>query len=387
MRRLLQIYHGFTQDNCGLRASSLTFYTLLSIVPLAAMAFGLAKGFALEVTLEKQLLSHFHAQQDVVKQVITFARNLLDNTQGGIIAGVGVASLLWSVSKLLGHVEDAFNKIWSVAQPRSLMRRFTNYLAIILVSPFLLIVSASATTLVKAQTINYLGAWVTPLLNFSSLFSISMLMTLLFIIIPNTKVSLKSGAVAGIITGCTYQAFQWLYVTFQAEIGSYGIIYGSFAALPLFLLWLQISWLIVLAGAEVAFHFQFPHALTQEISWTQLSIQQQRLFTIRTMELVAKRYGDGEGPTPLSVLQEELDIPYRLLKEGTQMLMSAELLTEVADKNAFLPARDTHSLTYADILYQLETSGEAPLLRDNPAQDRLDSFHSAITKTSANKKV
>ena len=262
LRIILLALRGFDENKCQLRASALTFYTLLSIVPVVAMAFGISKGFGLDKMLEKQLLEKLPGQQEVVTQIITFARTLLDNTKGGMIAGIGVAVLFWTVIKVLGNIEKSFNDIWGIKEARSLGRRFSDYLSVMLLCPVLLIMSSGATVFLATQItlltekFAFLGVFapaiflIVKLLPFCVIWA---LFSFIYIFMPNTKVYFKSGLIAGIAAGTIYQVVQWIYINFQVGVSKYNAIYGSFAALPLFLVWLQLSWLIVLLGVEISF--------------------------------------------------------------------------------------------------------------------------------------
>jgi len=227
LRTVLLAVRGFDEDKCQLRASSLTFYTLLSIVPVVAMAFGIAKGFGFESYLEKQLFENLPGQETVLLQVVDFAQKLLENTKGGMIAGIGVIILFWSVMKLLGHIESSFNEIWEIRKSRTFVRKLSDYIAIMLISPIFLVVSGSITIFITTQ-ITQITERVSLLGFFSPLIMmglkmlpyglIGVLLTIIYMMMPNTKVSLKSGFIAGIVAGTTYVLLQWGYINFQVGI-------------------------------------------------------------------------------------------------------------------------------------------------------------------------
>ena len=265
LRILLLAIRRFYDDKCDLRASALTFYTLLSIVPVVAMAFGVAKGFGLEKILEAQLLAKLEGQPEVADRLLGFARALLDNTKGGAIAGVGVAVLFWSVIKVLGNIESALNDIWGISKARAMGRKLADYLSVMMICPVLLIIASSVTLLVTTQIttmveklafLGHAGGMIIFLLKLLPYTVIWFLFTFMYVFMPNTKVQLKSAICGGILAGTIYQLTQFAYIKFQVGVSGYGAIYGSFAALPLFLVWLQLSWLIVLFGAEVSFAHQ-----------------------------------------------------------------------------------------------------------------------------------
>jgi membrane protein len=255
LRILLLAVRRFYDDRCELRASALTFYTLLSIVPIVAMAFGVAKGFGIEKVLETQLLEKLEGQPDVAERILGFARTLLENTKGGAIAGVGVVVLFWTIIKVLGNIESSFNDIWGIKKPRTMGRKLTDYLSVVMIGPVLLIIASSATVLLTTRitsmveqlsSLGYAAGVIIFLLKLFPYTVIWVLFTFMYVFMPNTKVRLKSGLWGGIVAGTVYQIAQYAYIKFQIGVSGYGAIYGSFAALPLFLVWLQLSWLIVL---------------------------------------------------------------------------------------------------------------------------------------------
>ena len=191
LRIILLAIRGYKEDKCKFRASALTFYSLLSIVPVIAMIFGIAKGFGMEKLVEKQLLEKMQGQEEVITKIINFSQSLLENTKGGFIAGIGVIILFWSVMKVLGNIETAFNVIWGVKRPRHLGRKFSDYLSMVLVCPILLVVSGSMTAVFSSQIkilihkipffTSVLGAIILPSLKLLPYCSLWIMFTFIFI--------------------------------------------------------------------------------------------------------------------------------------------------------------------------------------------------------------
>lgn len=260
-RIILTAIRIFKQNQPDLRASALTFFTILSIVPAAAIAFGFAKGFGFEKLLEKQLLGNFPGQEEVIQKIIVFANNLLKTTREGVIIGIGLAIVFWTVTKVLGHIENSLNALWDIGKDRSFGRKLIEYLAFIIIAPLIVVISGSVTVFIQTQV-----HLITKKIRFLSMFDnvisfgfklipfglIWLLFSLIYILLPNRKVSVVSGIIAGVIGGTIYQFTQWAYIHFQVGVASYNAIYGSFAALPLLLVWIQMSWLIVLFGASIS---------------------------------------------------------------------------------------------------------------------------------------
>ena len=259
LKILIIAVRGFVENGCAVRASALTYFTLLSSVPVVALAFALAKGFGLENFVVDVIKDSFAANPETADYLITFASSMLENAKGGVIAGIGVVMLLYAVFELLSHVEEAFNFMWNIKKNRPILRKVTDYMTIMVFSPILIITASSATFFVRTELdayfSDYLSPVVTLVIKVLPYVLMAIVFTLVYLIMPNTKVNVKSALVAGVITGIVFQVWQWAYVAFQVGVSEYGAVYGSFAALPLFLVWLQVSWIIVLLGCEVASQF------------------------------------------------------------------------------------------------------------------------------------
>ena len=403
LRILLLALRGFREDACTLRASSLTFYTLLSIVPVVAMAFGIAQGFGFKDMLEEQLYRNFPGQEEIVNKVVVFAQSLLDTTRGGVIAGFGLVLLFWAVFKVMGNIEYSFNQIWKVKHARSLARKLSDYLAIMLLSPVLIILQSSATVFVTSQIsivtqkIALLG-FLSPLIYFSynliPYFLIWVLFTLIYLVMPNTRIKFRSALVAGVIAGSGYQVLQGFYFAFQIGAARYNAIYGSFAALPLFLVWLQLSWLIVLLGAEISYAIQNVGRYEFEPDTSQASPGLRKLVALRVTLFLVRRFGRGATPVAGEEIADELKLPlpltHRVLHELTASGILREVQTADNDAQGFMPARDVEHFTISYILEALETRGVNGIpLPESPdfvaLSEALDTLRQTIQDSPANK--
>lgn len=365
--------HRFYSDQCSLKASALTYSSLLSVVPVLAMVFGAAKGFGLEELIERQILEMAEKanwQSEIADRIIAFSHSLLENAKGGLIAGVGVILVFWSVISILGQIEDSFNGIWEVRQGRSLKRKFADYISIMVLAPFLQIISSSAAVLVASRVkiifekIALLGVFspiVTFLLQFVPYLSIWILLTMLYLVMPNTKVPIKSAILAGVVTGTAFQIVQWAYIKFQIGVSSYGPIYGSFAALPLFLVWLQLSWMIVLFGAEIAFAHENDETFGYHPDFSRISLSERKVLVLRIFYLTIKRFSQGEKPLTARQISHTLEIPVRLvrslLNELTRSGVVVETVTETKDEVGFQPAMTIENATIKYALDAYEQHG------------------------------
>jgi len=402
LRVVVLAIRGFNENKCKFRASALTFFSLLSIVPVVALMFGIAKGFGLQERVAAQILEKMKGQEEVANRVIAFSNSLLDQTSGGVIAGVGVIFLFWTIISLLSNIEGSFNDIWGVVKPRTFGRKVSDYLVTMLVCPILLAVAGGATIFLSGQ-IQTLTEKFPMLNNFGPAFWLVMKLlpyltvwisfTFIFIFMPNTKVGFVSGLIAGIVAGTLFQLVQWGYVNCQVQLTAKYAIYGSFAALPLFLLWLQFSWFIILFGAEVSFAHQNVETYEFEPDCLSASHSFKTLLSILITQRLVRRFCDGEKPIDASDLSHELEIPVRLVRQLLYDLSESGIISEVRkgeDKElAYQPATDVDKLTVKFIIDRLEQRGTSsiPVLRSaemDKLSDCLRQFDATIEKSPAN---
>jgi len=395
----------FYQDKCPERASALTYYTLLSIVPVVGLVFGIAKGFGLEKIIQNQILQFAQRggwQEEVVDRMLNFSSSLLQQTKGGLIAGVGVVFLFWTLISILGNIEGSFNDIWEVRRSRTYMRKFTDYLAIAVFTPILVIISSSFTVVAASevklvvQKIALLGAVSSViffLLNLLPYVSIWFLLTLNYMVLPNTRVPLRAGITAGIVAGTVYQIVQWIYIKFQIGVASYGAIYGSFAALPLFLVWLQISWMIVLFGAEIAFAHEHAETFGFHPDHSRISMSSKKVLSLKIFHLLVKRFSQGEAPLNARQIGYALEIPVRLVRQLLFELSDVGLVIETSkgkeQEVTFQPAKTIENITVKHALDAIEQYGDGFLPASQSAEeeklsDHLRSIGEAIEKASGN---
>ncbi|MCS7004966.1 MAG: YihY/virulence factor BrkB family protein [Cytophagales bacterium] len=371
LRTIVLASRGFKETQCVLRASALTLFSLLSIVPILALGFGIAKGFGLEKNLRIALRSKFVGQEELFNKLMQFSMASLKNTRGDIIAGVGLIVLIFIVMRMLHNVEGTFNAIWKVTKPRSLARKLTDYLAIMMITPIMIIFSSSITVYIHTglknitnKTENFLS-FLDPILLFTydllPLLLIWLLISINYIIIPNTNVNFKSAFLAGFLTAIAYHITQWAYIKFQVGVATYNAIYGSFAALPLFIIWLQISWIIILFGAEIAFAHQNSYKYEFEKESLQLSIYSRKKLALLIMHHIIKNFQEGKPAMNLTELSKKVEIPQRFVELTLEDLEGAGIIipTYLKEKESpvFLPTKDTRLLTDEHILERVEQKG------------------------------
>ncbi|WP_411727176.1 YihY/virulence factor BrkB family protein [Methyloglobulus sp.] len=373
---------GFSRDLCPLRASALTLYSLLSIVPVIAMLFGVAKGFGFEKMLTERLIEQAPQQDALVLKLVNFAQNLLDSTKGGVVAGIGIVVLFWTIISLIGNIEESFNYIWKIGRNRSISRKFSDYLSLMLLAPIILIVANSITVLLSSEitwliTIIELpefGTWLVikalgllPLLLMIGLFAFT------FIFMPNHKIHYRAGIIAGVVTGILYDLLQWAYLSLQIGVSSYNAIYGSFAAIPLFVVWLQMGWMIVLFGCEVAFFLQNYENYRNNNRFSNISFSLQKVIALQITHLLIKNFSHLNKPLTADEIATRLLIPIAIILPILVKLTASQLIVEFNTQDeadeVYQPAVDTNLLTIAFVIDALEQCGQNHLPDIN--QERL----------------
>jgi len=405
LRVIILSIRGYAEDKCKFRASALTFFTLLSIVPIIALMFGIDTGFGLQEKVETQIvegMARFEGSEKFADQIITFSNKLLEKAQGGFIAGIGVAILLWSVIKLLSNIENSFNDIWGIKKGRSIGRKFSDYISLMLICPILLAMSSSATVIVSTQISQFiLKLPLHPSLSASILTSLKLLpyctiwiiFTFVFIFMPNTKVNWSSGILAGIVAGTMFQVVQLIYIHFQVGVTKYNAVYGSFAALPFFLLWLQISWLVVLFGAELSFAHQNVDTYEFEPDCLKVSHKYKRKLSLLVTHLLVKNFCSCRRPLQADEISQQLEIPVRLVRQILYELVECGVLSEVKTEQdrqvAYQPACDAEVLTVKRVIDALESRGNADIpVLDSSELSRLsnclETFSNTLNESPAN---
>ena len=312
---------GLIAHDTIVRSAALTFYTLISIVPILALVFAVVKGFGLLDGLIDDLYALFPQNVEVLDYMVEFARKALANTQGGLIALVSVVTLFWAVIRVFGSVESAFNNIWEVQSSRNIARQYLNYIVIAMVAPILwLVASTMGGYLLRFFDAGntFLGILLSKL---SALVIIWGSFTLIYAVVPNTKVLWHSAFMAGIVAGTVFMLFQWGYLYLQGWMTSYNAIYGSFAALPLFLLWLQISWEILLFGGELSFAYQNIDRFAEERESLGISYDRRRRIILAVMLQVVHRFRKNEGALPIDELRRRLSLPTRIVNDVLHQLV------------------------------------------------------------------
>ncbi|HUX57305.1 MAG TPA: YihY/virulence factor BrkB family protein [Bacteroidales bacterium] len=402
LRIILLAARGFSNDKVQLRASALTFYSLLSVIPVLAIAFAIAKGFGLDQNLEQIMTDNLQAYQQVLDPLLQKVRSALDETRGGYMAGVGVIILFWSVMSLLNHIESSFNHIWEIRSSRPWYRKFTDYLTIMLIAPVFIILSSSITVFISteltdfmtnAPILKFFKPVISFLIKFAPYFLSWITMTILFIIMPNAKVKFVPAFISGIVAGTFLQVILWLYIDLQFGILKLSAIYGSFALVPLLILFLQSSWIIVLLGAELSFANQNVSRYEFESEALNISNYQKRALIVMIMHIIIRNFSIGEKPISAEDIATTLKISVRLSRDILEDLNNVNLVSIIHEneqrQRLYQPAIDINRLTVSYVFSKLDKKGvKQRMITKSKDYDKvismLEKFDRLIAKSDSN---
>ena len=362
IKTVILAVRGFQSENLQTKASALTYSTLLSIVPLLAVLLGIAKGFGFQGTVRQELFDYFPGHEMELNKAFEFVESYLAQAQGGVIL------LFYTVINLISSVEDTFNDIWQIQKSRPWYRKISDYLALFLVLPVLMTASSGLSIFMSTLQNSFLGQYLffTPLvelfLHIAPYIITTLAFTGLYVSLPNTKVRFVNGLVAGFIAGCAFQLFQFIYISGQIWVSKYNAIYGSFAALPLLLLWLQLSWLICLFGAELSYASQNVKKFSFERDSKSISRRYKDFLTLLIASLIVKRFVKGEKPYTADELSDAYRIPIRITTQILYLLTELNIIIEVNygndDRVAYYqPAIDVNKITVSYLLTRMDEYG------------------------------
>jgi membrane protein len=345
---------------------SLVYTTLLSIVPLLALSFSVLKAFGVYNQIQPMLLGVLAPLGEKGEEITRRIMEFIQNMNVGVLGSAGLALLIYTAISLIQKIEESFNYIWHVTRPRRFSERFSRYLSVLLVGPLLVFSAmgitatvASASVVSQLLTIEPFGQIFYALSRLTPYLLVIGAFTFAYLFIPNTKVRLGAALVGGIVGGVLWQTAGWAFAEFTASSGKYSAIYSSFAVLVLFMIWLYLSWLILLSGASVAFYLQRPEYLIAQSGEPYLSNRMREHLALSAMGLVARRFVAGESPLPLEELTRELGVPLNALQIVLDALERDNLLTQSSsDPPGYLPARDLASMPLQRVLDTVRAAGE-----------------------------
>ncbi len=362
----------FMSADLQTQACAMTYRTLLAIVPALALLFAIGRGFGFQNLLQNQLYHMLPSQRHALEAAIGFVDSYLNQATEGIFVGVGIVFLLWTLISLVGNVEDSFNSIWQVRHGRSIWRKITDYTAIFLILPVLMI-CASGISILMSSTLrtlfpfHFLTPAITVMLDCASYVFTWLFFTGAYMLIPNTRVRFVNAFIAGIFTGTAFQILQWLFVSGQMYVSKYNAIYGSFSFLPLLLIWLQLAWLITLIGGVLCYASQNIGQFNFIGKVQNISLDYRRKMILAVMAIIAKRFDMGKEPLTTTGIAEHYGLPVRLVTDIVIRLEQVGLVNLLApinenDLHPIQPAENVTTLTISEIIRRLQTQGDSDFM-------------------------
>jgi len=369
-RLVLVLGRDLAQGQLTLRAMSLVYTTLLSIVPLLALSFSVLKAFGVYNQIQPMLLSFLEPLGEKGVEISNRIIGFIQNMNVGVLGSLGLALLLYTAVSLVQKIEESFNYIWHVDRSRGVGERFSRYLSALLVGPILLFAALGMTAavmsmafvrdLMEVAPVGWLVAQGGRLMPY---FFVIGAFTFIYVFIPNTKVRIGPAFAGGIVGGILWQTAGWGFALFAAGSTKYAAIYSSFAILILFMLWLYLSWLILLFGAAVAFYVQHPEYRVPESGEPRLSNRMRERLALVLMSLIARRHAEGASPWSAEALAQSLRLPQRPVVALLEILANAGIVVQTVDEpRGYVPARDLATISAKQLIDAVRRSGEDRIL-------------------------
>ena len=373
--RTLRIFYGAARDLSGglpsLRAMSLVYTTLLSIVPLLAVSFSVLKGFGAHNQLEPALISMLEPLGEKGLQVSEQIISFVDNMKVGVLGSVGTLFLIFTVLSLVKKIESAFNFTWRITVTRNIVQRFSNYLSVILVGPLLLFTAAgvtasfnSSTVLDKVSAIEPFGTILLFAAELVPYILTIITFTLIYALIPNTKVRFLSALNGAVVATILWKLIGALFTAFIVNSTKYTAIYSTFAILIIFMIWIYVSWLIVLTGASISYYHQNQDRISNKSQVFRLSCRLREKLALTVMQLIAANFHQNEKPWTLKALVKKTNISEPALQLIMSTLTANNLLTTTGGKKQqYLPTQSLENISIEMVLTAARNAEECTNLR------------------------
>ncbi len=362
----------FLNRDLQIKSMAITYQTVFAMVPALALLLAISKGFGFQELVEKELYTYFPSQSKALSTALGFVDSYLAEASSGILVGVGLVVLLWTLISLLSNIEDAFNNIWDIKNGRTIIQKVKDYIAIFLLIPILMILSSGisifmSSTVLAAVPFDFLSPMVNILMELVPVVLTWAAFTLCFWLIPNTKVSLKFSAISAAFCAVAFEVLQLLFLGGQIYVSKYNAIYGSFAFLPLLLIWLQLSWLLLLSGCGLTYALQNIFSYNYFGNVTSVSISYFRKVLIVMTSVIYRRFHEGLDAPTRNTLSMEYGLPIRLVSSIADRLRGAGLIQlneSWGDKEdpGLVPTTDTDKITVRDVIKRVECEGESDFI-------------------------
>ncbi len=373
-----------------LRAMGLVYTTILALVPLLAVSFSVLKGFGVHNQIEPVLLNLLEPMGDKSIEITDKIISFVDNTRAGVLGSVGLAFLLYTVISLLQKIEKAFNYTWRVTHHRSITRRFSDYLSIIIIGPVLLFsalgvtASLSSTTLYQQFVeIEAIGTLVKQFARLIPYMLVISAFTFMYMLVPNIRVRFRSALTGGIVAGVLWESTSWAFAAFVVNSANYTAIYSAFASMIIFFIWIYMNWLILLIGCSIAAYHQLPSLRNLEPSIIRLSNRMREVMALMIMRLVTLNYHKHNEAWSLDALASEINITPEACELIIQRLQSSRLLVATSDSpTRYLPGYDPATISLSDIIntVRIAEENDGLAIEQLHSNTKVDEVHAGISR-------
>jgi len=396
--RILQVsvavVRDFLEGQLTLRAMSLVYTTLLSLVPLLALTFSVLKGFGVQNQLEPALVNTMSALGDkgeeIARQIVSF----VDNIKVGVLGSLGLGMLIYTVVSLLHKIEKSFNYIWHIDKARPLGQRFSEYLSVILVGPLLIFSALGITGSMMSSTVvgtlsglPLIGSIVHIIGQLIPYMLVVVAFTFVYIFMPNTRVKLVPALIGGLVAGVSWETAGWAFGAFVVNSGNYTAIYSGFAILIMFMIWLFVSWLILLLGTSIAFYCQYPGHLAVRRGQQPLSPVMTEKLSLLAMFYIGRHYYRHQTEWKIDDLARKLGAPLQVTEDILNTLLARKLILASSDGTPpYVPSQDMETMPVKTILDAVRSGDESSemmpwrLAREPVVDDVLEAADTAVSQ-------
>ena len=377
LQTIILVARGFKDQVLVVRANSLSFALLFAFIPMLALIYAIARGFGFEETVQNTISSSFLAEANVAPVLLEWIERYLETAREGLFLGIGLIVLIWAVYAFFNMLENSFNSIWNVKQSRSFARRMTNYVMTLLLVPVLVVVTSGISiflnsTEILAPVLDGILPIRKFMLRFLPFVATAGVFTWIFIAIPNTKVKFSSAIIPGILMGLLYQLVQALSMFLVVLFTRMSIVYGAFSAIPLVLIWLNITCWLLLIGAELAFAIQNNDLFAYEKDLKAMSRRYKDYVMLYLLSVIIRRFEVGATPLTAQEMAANNQLPIRLVQELLSRLEETAIVHRVyiedKEDQAFVPALDTKTITVEMVIGRISAQGTEEFLQHTPAE-------------------
>lgn len=363
---------GYKRANSGLWVTSLCFYTILSLVPIFAILFSLGTWFGVADYLLVKLRDYSPLTDESINLLITFAQNFLENTRTGILAGIGFLFLGWTLISMFSIIEKTFNDIWRVEKTRMFLRKITDYISFFILFPTLLVISSGVIRIISDK-IGIENFALNLLIRCIPFLTLLLFFTIMYMLIPNTKVRVIPALISAIFISLFFSGFQSLFLLLQGMVNAYNRIYGSFSVIFIFLFWLKLMWFFIVLGAHLCFFLQNRelHLFTKNVE--EINFKAKEYSAAIIMKELVERYLNNLSPLTINEIIKKYGIPYEVVKYILNIYIADELVGEIGEKEekSYVIIKNVDGISFKTIFKSLENFGEKIGIESNDEINKL----------------